>query len=71
MNLVPIADNILVNVDHIGRVEQVKERGNIILYIWIHGKKYEYEYEEKVPIQEFLNIIERHLSAKVPDRFVG
>lgn len=62
MNLVPISMNRLVNPSHIGCVEQVMERGKPVLYIYVDGYKYEYEYADKVPITDFLEIIEQHLS---------
>lgn len=70
MELVPISNNKLINPSHIGCVEQVEERGSIVLYIYVDGYRYEYEYEDKVPIAAFLNIINKNLQ---PDHqmFVG
>ena len=62
MDLVPIAKNVLINPSHIGCVEQKIERGEKVLYLWIDGQKYEYEWEEKVPIEDFLEIINRNLN---------
>ena len=58
MKLIPIADNVLVNPDHIGCIEQRKVKNRTILFIYVDGVEYEYEYEDKVPIGDFLNIIQ-------------
>ena len=57
MNLVAISENCLVNPRRIGCVEQVIEQGKVVLYIWVDGIRYLYQYSEKVPIEQFLNVI--------------
>lgn len=57
MNLIPISNNILVNPDHIGCIEQRKVRGEIVMFIYVDGVEYEYEFKDKVPIADFINIL--------------
>lgn len=59
MNLIPIAANTLINPSRVGCIEQVEERGEIILYVWVDGQKYEYEWEEHCSIQEFIGKIDQ------------
>lgn len=68
MKLVPIADNILVNVDHIGAIEQRVIRSEVVMFIFVDGKEYEYMYKDRCPIEEFLDIVSQHSSS---DRFAG
>ena len=68
MKLVPIADNILVNPDHIGCIEQRQIRNEIVMFIYVDGVEYEYMYKDKVPIEAFLDIISEHSETS---RWVG
>jgi len=57
MNLIPISQNILINPEYISCIEQVEERGKMVLYVWCEGRKHEYMWEDKVPIGAFLDIL--------------
>lgn len=60
MKLIPISNDILMNPEHIGCIEQkFNENGKITIYILCQGKEYEYKYEEKVPIEAFLDILKQ------------
>lgn len=58
MQLIPISDNILINPEHIGCIEQRKIREENVLFIYVDGVEYEYMYSDKVPIGDFINIIQ-------------
>lgn len=57
MNLIPISDDMMINVERISVVEQVFKGGKATVYIICDGERYQYEYEHKVPIGDFINII--------------
>lgn len=58
MELIPVSNNILINPKFISCVEQkFNDIGKMVTYIHCDGMKYEYMYEDKVPIGDFLNIL--------------
>ena len=64
MKLIPISNNILINPECISCVEQIEERGKNVFYIWCDARRYEYMYEDKVPIGEFLDILKQDSDKK-------
>jgi hypothetical protein len=58
MNLIPISENCLINPSRVGCLRQVKERNEVVLYIYVDGIKYEYEYAHVCSIPEFIGKID-------------
>lgn len=58
MKLLNISETTLINPSKIGCIEQDKDG----LYMWIDGRKYEYDYEDKVSIKDFLEQVKQNLT---------
>lgn len=57
MNLIQISPNIILNADYITCIEQSKERGKEVIYVWCDGRKYEYDNENNAPIGYFYELL--------------
>ena len=57
MNLIQISPNVILNVDYISCIEQKKERGSEVIYVWCEGRRYEYDNENNAPIAYFLSLL--------------
>ncbi len=57
MNLIQISPNVILNAEHISCIEQTRERGKDVIYVWCNGVKYEYDNEKNAPIGYFISLL--------------
>lgn len=64
MNLVPVSQDCLINPSKVGAIEGVFERDKKIYYVYVDGVKFEYKFEDRCPIENFIEIVKEALPAQ-------
>ena len=57
MSLVPISKNIMVRPENVGAIEQKFELGRTVLYVYVEGRSFQYDYEDVMPIDSFIELL--------------